>query len=68
MTSDERTNAWLAAERAASEAEKAIAAIGQAASDPRVAALVQQAAQLRADADRMFRALRDHLRDQGGAP
>jgi hypothetical protein len=63
MTRDERTNAWLAAERAAAQAEKAVADIGQAAADPRVATLFLQAGQLRDEADRLFRALREHLHD-----
>lgn len=67
MTRDERTNAWLAAERAATEAEKAIATIGQAAADPRVAALFAQAAQLRAEADRLFQQLREQLPGEGTA-
>jgi len=68
MTHDERTSAWLAAERAATEAEKAIADIGQAAADPRVAALCAKATQLREQADRLFKELREHLRGDGGRP
>jgi len=65
-THDERSNAWLAAERAAVEAEQAVAAIGQAAADPRVAALFAQARQLRAEADRLFNELREQA--QGKDP
>jgi len=68
MTRDERTNAWLAAERAATEAEKTVAGIGQAAADPRVAALLLQARQLREEADRLFKLLREHIRGDGGQP
>jgi hypothetical protein len=68
MTQDERTNAWLAAERAAVDAEKAIANMGQAAPDPRVAALYAEAARLRDEADRLFGELREHLRGEGGRP
>jgi len=64
MTHDERTQAWLAAERAAVEAEQAVAAIGQAAADPRVAALLEQARLLRVEADRQFKELRRHLQDK----
>jgi adenylosuccinate lyase len=64
MTHDERTQAWLAAERAAVQAEQDVAAIGQAAADPRVAALFEQAKRLRAEADRLFKELRKHLQDK----
>jgi len=66
MTHDERTNAWLAAERVATDAEQAVAAIGQAAADPRVAALFEQARRLRAEADRLFKDLREQA--QGKDP
>lgn len=68
MTQDERTKAWLAAERAATQAETEVAALGQAAADPRVAALFLKARQLRDEADRLFTALRDHVRGGGGQP
>jgi len=68
MTHDERTSAWLAAERAATEAETAVANIGQAAADPRVADLYAKATQLREEADRLFKDLREHLRGEGGRP
>jgi hypothetical protein len=68
MTQDERTKAWLAAERAATDAEDAVAAIGQAAADPRVAALYAKASQLREEADRLFKELREHLRGEGARP
>jgi hypothetical protein len=68
MTGDERTIAWLAAERAATEAEQAIAGIGQAAADPRAAALFLEARRLRAEADRLFKDLREHIRGEGGRP
>jgi hypothetical protein len=66
MTHDERASAWLVAERAAKEAETAVASIGQAAADPRVATLYANATQLREEADRLFKELREHLRGEVG--
>ena len=49
------------------EAEMKVAAIGQAAADPRVATLLKQAADLRAEADRLLRDLvRQELADSEG--
>lgn len=57
MTRDELLGAWLAAERAATEAEVAVANAGQGGSDPAFAELCKKAAELRAEADRLFRLL-----------
>lgn len=57
MTQDQLLHDWLAAERAAVEAELAVAQVGQAGSDPAAAHLFGRAAQLRAEADRLFRLL-----------
>ena len=57
MNRAEARRRWAAAERAAVEAEMKVAAIGQAAADPRVASLLKEAANLRAEADRLLREL-----------
>lgn len=55
MTRPDAKNKWVTADRAAAQAETKVAAIGQAAHDPRVAKLCKTAADLRADADRLFK-------------
>ena len=57
MTVDEARKRWEAAERAAVQAETKVAALGQAASDPRVGELMRQATELRQEADRCLREL-----------
>ncbi|MEJ5991740.1 hypothetical protein WG902_17175 [Ramlibacter sp. PS3R-8] len=57
MTKEDARIKWETADRAAVEAEAKVAAIGQAAQDPRVAELFRTAAQLRAEADRLFQEL-----------
>jgi hypothetical protein len=57
MTTDELRSRWAEAERIALEAEMKVAAVGQAAADPRVAALFKSAADLRAAADQLLREL-----------
>ena len=57
MSRDELLDQWVAAEVAAVNAELAVAKMGQAASDPAVAEMLQRAAELRAEADRLFRLL-----------
>ena len=60
VSRDEALDRWLAAEREAVAAELELAQVGQAASDPRVAELAKRAADLRAEADRLFRLLPEH--------
>lgn len=68
MTRSEARRRWAAAERAAVEAEMKVAAIGQAAADPRMALLLGEASGLRAEADRLLRELvREEWVDPDGA-
>jgi hypothetical protein len=55
MSKEEARQRWAAADRAAVVAETKAAAIGQAASDPRVAIIFKEAADLRGEADGLFR-------------
>ena len=66
MTKEDAKKKWEAADRAAAEAEMKVAAIGQAAQDPRVAELFRNAAELRADADRLFQELVEPDADSPG--
>jgi len=54
QTIDERLVAWRELEKEAAEAEKAVAALGQAAADPRVQTLLASARLLREKSDREF--------------
>ena len=68
MTIEDARKKWEIADRAAVEAEMKVAAIGQAAQDPRVAELFRTAAELRAEADRLFKQLLEAgLDDRGDA-
>lgn len=57
MSMEERLSAWRESEKAACEAESAIARLGQAAADPRTRDLFIQAGKLRVQANRQFAAL-----------
>ena len=57
MSRDELLDAWMAAEREALRAEIEIQKLGQLSADPSVAELLKRAADLRAEADRLFRLL-----------
>lgn len=68
MTTEDARKKWEIADRAAVEAEMKVAAIGQAAQDPRVAELFRMAGELRAEADRLLRELlKADLEDPGEA-
>lgn len=54
---EERLIEWRKLEQAASEAEHAVKALGQAAADPRVGELLSNAKFLRQKADREFAAI-----------
>jgi hypothetical protein len=54
VSRDDLMAAWLAAEREAVEAELEIAKLGQLGADPAVAEVFKRAADLRAEADRLF--------------
>ncbi|HYF19500.1 MAG TPA: hypothetical protein VEA40_16670 [Ramlibacter sp.] len=54
MQFDEKLHAWRVKENAALEAEQAVAALGQATADPRVAQLLSSARALRSEADQLF--------------
>lgn len=54
MDPQEDLENWRLAEKAALEAEAAVAAMGQGASDPRAAALLARAGELRNKADAML--------------
>jgi hypothetical protein len=60
VSRDELLDAWLAAERKAVAAELEIAQSGQLAADPAVVEKLKRAAELRAEADRLYRALPKH--------
>ncbi|GAC1529412.1 MAG: hypothetical protein NVS2B4_07760 [Ramlibacter sp.] len=68
MTDNDRTDQWLAAERAAILAEKKVADLGQGARHPRVANLCLEAGTLRRQADSLFTSLRSHLRGEDTSP
>ncbi|HEY1229290.1 MAG TPA: hypothetical protein VGF26_18430 [Ramlibacter sp.] len=48
---EQRMHDWRDAENAAAQAEERVRSVGQAAADPRMAQLLQQARELRAKAD-----------------
>jgi hypothetical protein len=57
MSTEERLQEWREAEKAACQAEAAVAGLGQGAADPEVRRLYLDAAAAREKADRLFGAL-----------